>query len=127
MLRARQLLLLLGLVPLAACDGGLRVNRQGNPCVEDLVTLRVEVVDAQGREVKNATVTATHVDSGRTITGITNERGVTTSVNEDLGSGTVRVSATAGSKVTAPTEVVWTCDECHCHPEPSTVRLQLNP
>jgi hypothetical protein len=127
MLRARQLLLLLGLVPLASCDGGLRVNRQGNPCVEDLVTLRVEVVDAQGREVKDATVTATHVDSGRTITGITNERGVTTSVNEDIGSGRVRVSATAGSKVTAPSEVAWTCDECHCTPEPSTVRLQLNP
>jgi hypothetical protein len=127
MLRARQLLLLLGLVPLASCDGGLRVNRQGNPCVEDLITLRVEVVDAQGREVKDATVTATHVASGRTITGITNERGITTSVNENIGEGMVRVMATAGSKVTAPTEVAWTCDECHCTPEPSTVRLQLNP
>jgi hypothetical protein len=127
MLRARQLLLLLGLVPLASCDGGLRVNRQGNPCTENLVTLRVEVVDAQGREVKDATVTATHVDSGRTITATTNDRGITTSVNEDIGEGTVRVSAIAGSKVTAPAEVAWTCDECHCHPEPSTVRLQLNP
>jgi hypothetical protein len=126
MLRARQPLLFLGLA-LLSCDGGVRVNRQGNPCVEDLVTLRVEVVDARGDAVRDATVTATHVDTGRTITSTTSERGVTTAVNEELGAGTVRVRATAGSKVSAPAEVTWTCDECHCHPEPSTVRLQLNP
>jgi hypothetical protein len=127
MLRARHVLLLLGLVPLASCDGGIRVNRQGNPCVEDLVTLRVEVVDAQGRPVKDATVTATHVDSEVSITGTTNERGVTTAVSEELGEGVVRVVATAGSKVSPPTQVTWLCDGCHCQPEPSTVQLQLNP
>ena len=127
MLRARQLLLLLGLAPLVSCDGGLRVNRQGNPCVEDPVTLRVEVVDAQGFIVREATVTATNVDTGRTITSTTGDRGVTTAVNEDIGSGRVRLTATAGSKVSAPAEVAWTCDECHCHPEPATLRLQLNP
>jgi hypothetical protein len=127
MLRACQLLLLLGLAPLVSCDGGLRVNRQGNPCVDDLVTLRVEVVDAQGAVVREATVTATNVDTGRTITSTTSERGVTTAVNEEIGSGTVRLVATAGSKVSAPAEVAWTCDECHCHPEPTTMRLQLHP
>ena len=127
MFRARQLLLLLGLTPLASCDGGLRVNRQGDPCTESLVTLRVEVVDARGTAVRDATVTATNLDTGRTITGTTSDRGVTTAVNEDIGSGTVRLVATAGSKVSAPTEVAWTCDECHCYPEPSTVRLQLHP
>ena len=127
MLRARQLLLLVGLAPLVSCDGGLRVNRQGNPCVDDLVTLRVEVVDAQGAVVREATVTATNVDTGHTITSTTSERGVTTAVNEEIGSGTVRLMATSGSKVSAPAEVAWTCDECHCHPEPTTLQLQLHP
>ena len=127
MLRARQLLLFLGLAPLVSCDGGLKVNRQGDPCVEDPITLRVEVVDAQGFMVREATVTATNVDTGRTITSTTGDRGVTTAVSEDIGSGRVRLTATAGSKVSAPAEVAWTCDECHCHPEPSTLRLQLNP
>jgi hypothetical protein len=127
MLRARQLLLLLGLVPLVSCDGGLRVNRQGDPCTEKLITLRVEVVNAEGTPVPDALVTATHVVTGRTIIGTTGDRGVTTAVNEDIGEGKVRLSATAGSKVSAPAEVAWTCDECHCHPEPSTVQLQLNP
>jgi len=125
--RARQLLLLLGLTPLVSCDGGVRVNRQGDPCAEKLITLRVEVVNAQGTPVGNAIVTATHVATGRTITGTTGDRGVTTAVNEDIGEGTVRLTATAGSKVSAPAEVAWTCDECHCHPEPATVQLQLNP
>ncbi|OJT23638.1 hypothetical protein BO221_16710 [Archangium sp. Cb G35] len=127
MLRARQLLLLLGLAPLVSCDGGLRVNRQGDPCTEKLITLRVEVVNAQGTPVPDAIVTATHVVTGRTITGTTGDRGVTTAVNEDIGEGPVRLTATAGSKVSTPAEVAWTCDECHCHPEPTSVQLQLNP
>ena len=127
MLRARQPLLFLGLALLASCDGGLKVNQQGDPCTENLVTLRVEVVDAQGAAVRDATVTASNVDTGRTITGTTGDRGVTTAVNEDIGQGTVRLVATAGSKVSAPAEVTWTCDECHCHPEPASVQLQLHP
>ena len=127
MLRARQPLLFLGLALLASCDGGVRVQRQGDPCTDSLVTLRVEVLNAQGATVKDATVTATNVDTGHTITSITSDRGVTTAVNEDIGEGTVRLTATAGSKVSAPAEVHWTCDDCHCHPEPSTVQLQLHP
>jgi hypothetical protein len=127
MLRVRQLLLFLGFLLLSACDGGVRVNRQGDPCVEDLITLRVEVVDAHGTAVRDATVTAIHADTGRTITGTTSERGVTTAVNEEIGSGIVTVRATAGSKVSPPADVTWTCDGCNCNPDPSTVRLQLNP
>ncbi|MFL5355219.1 carboxypeptidase-like regulatory domain-containing protein [Archangium sp.] len=127
MLRARQPLLFLGLALLASCDGGVRVQRQGDPCTDSLVTLRVEVLDAQGATVKDATVTATNVDTGHTITSTTSDRGVTTAVNEDIGEGTVRLTATAGSKVSAPAEVHWTCDDCHCHPEPATVQLQLHP
>jgi hypothetical protein len=127
MLRARQMFLLLGLAPLVACDGGLRVDRQGNPCAENLVTLRVEVVDAREQPVQDATVTATNKDTGRTITGTTSERGITTAVNEDIGQGIVRLVATAGPKVSSPAEVTWTCDECHCQPDPTSVRLQLHP
>lgn len=127
MRQARQLLLLLGLAPLVSCDGGVRVDRQGDSCTEILVTLRVEVVDARGSPVREALVTATHLATGRSITGTTGERGVTTAVNENLGEGLVRLTATAGSKVSTPAEVAWTCDECHCHPEPTSVRLQLNP
>lgn len=127
MLQARQRFLFLGLVLLASCDGGLRVKREGDPCTDNLVTLRVEVVDAGGGTVRDALVTATNVDTGRTITSTTGEKGVTTAVNEDIGEGTVRLTATAGSKVSAPTEVTWTCDECHCNPDPDAVQLQLNP
>ncbi|PTL77547.1 carboxypeptidase regulatory-like domain-containing protein [Vitiosangium sp. GDMCC 1.1324] len=87
----------------------------------------MEVVDAAGTAVRDATVTATNVGTGHTITSITGERGVTTAVNEDIGEGTVRLTATAGSKVSAPSEVTWTCDGCHCHPEPDEVKLQLHP
>ncbi|HSP77327.1 MAG TPA: carboxypeptidase-like regulatory domain-containing protein [Myxococcaceae bacterium] len=130
MRHARQLLLVLGLAgPLAACDGGVRVDRRGNPCVDERVTLRVEVVDAQGVPVPGATVTATHLETGYTITGTTGERGVTTSVSVDpsLGAGPMRVVANAGPKVSEPARVEWTCDDCHCRPEPDTLRVQLHP
>lgn len=128
MRRARQLLPFLSLALLASCDGGVRANHpQGDLCTELLVTLRVEVVDAQGNAVPNATVTATNEDTGHTITSTTDGEGITRAVNEDLGAGTVRLSAIAGPKVSSTAEVTWTCDECHCHPEPATVQLQLHP
>lgn len=117
-----------GLVVLAACDGGLKTAReQDDPCVDDPVTLRVEVVDAQGQAVSDAVVMAVNEDSGRSITGTTGERGVTTSVNEDIGAGPVQLVATAGSKVSPPALVSWTCDGCHCNPDPVSVQLQLRP
>lgn len=118
----------LGFVLLAACDGGLRVTApKGDDCTESLVTLRVEVVDAAGTGVGAAVVTATNADTGHSITGTTSERGVTTAVNEDIGAGPVRLTAVAGPKSSEPVEVKWTCDECHCHPNPDTVQLRLNP
>jgi hypothetical protein len=127
MLRVRQLLLLLGLLSLTACDGGLRVERMGDPCADERITLRVEVVDAGGAPVPGAMVTATHLETGRTFTSTTRERGVTTALGEEVGAGTVRVEATAGAKVSPPAEVTWTCDGCNCRPDPASVRLQLHP
>ncbi len=128
MLRVRRLPWLLGLVSLAACDGGLRVDRTPeDPCTAHLVTLRVEVVDAQGTAVSDALVTATNEATGRSITSTTGERGLTTAVNEDIGEGTVRLVATAGSKVSNTARVAWTCDACHCTPDPGAVQLQLHP
>ena len=118
----------LGFVLLSACDGGLRATMpKRDDCTESLVTLRVEVVDAQGQMVDGAVVTATNTGTGQSITGTTSERGVTTAVNEDIGAGRVRLAAVAGSKTTEPVEVTWTCDDCHCTPQPGSVQLQLHP
>ncbi len=115
------------LLLLAACDGGLRVDRQGDPCEDTLATLRVEVVDAWGAPVQGATVTAVHLETGHTLTSTTSERGLTTAITESLGPGVVRLEATAGSKTSPPAEMRWTCEGCHCTPEPASVRLQLHP
>jgi len=127
MLRRHVKPLLSTLLLLAACDGGLRVDRQADPCEDTLATARVEVVDAWGAPVQGATVTATHVETGHTLTSTTGERGLTTAVNESLGAGVVRLEAIAGSKTSPPAELTWTCDGCHCTPEPASVRLQLHP
>jgi hypothetical protein len=117
----------LGLSCLPACDNRPVVNRGGDVCSEELVSLKVEVVTADGALVKGATVTAINPDSQESITGVTNEVGVSRAVNESLAPGPTRLYATAGSKVSPLSEVQWVCDECHCQPEPGTVMLQLNP
>lgn len=121
-------MMFMGVALLAGCDGGLRVTTpRGDPCTDNLVTLRVEVVDAQGALVDGAVVTATNAGTGHSIIGTTSERGVTTAVNEDIGAGQVRLTAVAGSKTSEPVEVKWTCDECHCTPETDSVQLRLHP
>ena len=127
MSRLRILTVLLGLSYLSACDNRPVVDRGGGTCSEELVTLRVEVVTAEGVRVKGATVTATNLETQESITGVTNEVGVSRAVNETLAPGRTRLYATAGSKVSSSAEVEWECDECHCQPEPATVQLQLNP
>jgi|GEM_PF-1088723 len=120
-------LLPLSLVLLSSCDGGLHVDRPTDVCTAVLVTLRVQVVNAQDTPVPDATVSATHLETGNTITSVTGDEGSTHAVNEELGEGRVRLSARAGSKSSDTTEVVWSCDECHCYPEPNSVQLRLNP
>ncbi|ATB37439.1 putative lipoprotein [Cystobacter fuscus] len=120
--------MVLGLAYLSACDGGLRVpNIEVDPCTGNPVTLRVEVVDAQGGPVGGAVVTATNTETGHSITSTTTERGVTTAVHEDIGPGRVVLTALAGTRPSDSAEVKWTCDECHCYPEPGSVQLHLRP
>ncbi|MDY7225311.1 carboxypeptidase-like regulatory domain-containing protein [Hyalangium rubrum] len=127
MFRLRILAVILGLGFLPACDNRPVVDNGGDLCEEELVTLRVEVLTADGARVKGATVTAIHLETNQSITGVTNEEGISRAVNESLGAGTVRLHATAGAKVSPPLEVEWQCDGCHCSPIPGAVTLQLNP
>lgn len=127
MIRARGFSWLLCIGLLSACDDAPRVERGGDTCQSELVSLRVEVLSADGARVRGAVVTATNLQSGVSITGITDEQGVTTAVNESLAPSAVRVVATAGSKVSPAQRVEWTCDSCNCVPEPGTVQLELNP
>ncbi|MBN1210007.1 MAG: carboxypeptidase regulatory-like domain-containing protein [Myxococcaceae bacterium] len=87
----------------------------------------MEVVTAAGIRVKGATVTATNLETLESITGVTNEVGISRAVNESLAPGPTRLYATAGSKISPATQVEWQCDECHCTPSPEEVMLQLNP
>jgi hypothetical protein len=112
---------------LLACDNRPVVNRGGDVCSEELVSLKVEVFTAYGTLVKGATVTAVNEETQESITGVTNEVGVSRAVNESIAPGRTRIQATAGSKVSAPVEVEWQCGECHCEPIPGSVRLELNP
>ena len=129
MSRLRILGVLLGLACLPACDNRPVVDRGENTCATELVSLKVEVVTAEGVLVKGATVTAVNEETHDSITGMTNETGVSRAVNESLtpGGGVTRLSAVAGSKVSQDTEVQWECDGCHCEPTPDSVTLELNP
>ncbi|MFL5346345.1 MAG: carboxypeptidase regulatory-like domain-containing protein [Hyalangium sp.] len=127
MSRLRILSVLLGLACLPACDNRPVVNRGEDTCTAELVSLKVEVVTAEGVRVKGATVTAVNEESHESITGVTNETGVSRAVNESLAPGVTRLTAVAGSKVSQDTEVQWDCDGCHCEPIPDSVTLELNP
>jgi hypothetical protein len=127
MSRLRILSVLLGLACLPACDNRPVVDRKEDTCKEEMVSLKVEVVTADGVRVKGATVTAVNEETQESITGVTNETGVSRAVNESLAPGVTRLSAVAGSKVSQDTEVQWECDGCHCEPIPDSVTLELNP
>ncbi|RKH07197.1 carboxypeptidase regulatory-like domain-containing protein [Corallococcus carmarthensis] len=115
---------LLASVLMTGCDDAPSANRHEDTCAEPL-SLRVEVMSSDGAYIQGASVTATNMESNVSITGVTDDRGVTTAINETLAPSPIRVVATAGSHVTAAERVEWTCDACHCTPVPATVTLQL--
>jgi hypothetical protein len=112
------------LLMVTGCDDAPSANRQQDTCAEPL-SLRVQVMSSDGAYIQGATVTATNLQSNVSITGVTDDRGLTTAINETLAPSPVRVVATAGSHVSQAEHVEWTCDECHCTPVPGTLTLQL--
>ncbi|NBC42839.1 carboxypeptidase regulatory-like domain-containing protein [Corallococcus sp. AB030] len=115
--------LLVGVL-MTGCDDAPSANRHEDTCAEPR-SLRVEVMSSDGAYIQGASVTATNLESNISITGVTDDRGVTTAINETLAPSPIRVVATAGSHVTHAERVEWTCDECHCTPVPDTVTLKL--
>ena len=127
MSRLRILSVLLGLAALPACDNRPVVDDARELCSAELVTLRVDVMTAEGVRVKGATVTATNLETNQSITSVTDAEGISRAVNESLAPGVTQLSAVAGSKVSPPVQVEWECGPCHCTPIPGAVVLQLNP
>ncbi len=118
----------LSLLCMTACDNRPVVDQgEEDTCENEWVVLNVKVVTAEGVPVKGATVTATSLETEQSITGVTDETGISRAVNESLAPGRTHLSAIAGPKVSSSSEVEWTCDGCHCTPEPGMVELQLNP
>ncbi|RKH25928.1 carboxypeptidase regulatory-like domain-containing protein [Corallococcus praedator] len=115
---------LLASVWVTGCDEAPSANRQEDPCAEPL-SLRVHVVSSDGAFIQGATVTATNLESNVSITGVTDDRGLTTAINEHLAPSPIRVVATAGSHVTPAERVEWTCDACHCTPVPAELTLEM--
>ncbi|WP_223634941.1 carboxypeptidase-like regulatory domain-containing protein [Corallococcus sp. EGB] len=115
---------LLAGVLVTGCDEAPSANRHEDSCAEPL-SLRVEVMSSDGAYVQGASVTATNMESNVSITGMTDDRGVTTAINETLAPSPIRVVATAGSHVTHAERVEWTCDGCHCTPVPGSLTLKL--
>jgi hypothetical protein len=124
----RLLVLSSALVPLLACvePPPPPPGREGE-CTEELVLLRVTVVDASGEPVEGAVVTARNDVTGKTLIGTTDGRGSTLAVNEEVGDGSVQVQAERAPKVSQAVEVGWTCDACHCYPSTAELTLSLNP
>jgi hypothetical protein len=124
----RLLVLSSVLVPLAGCiESPPPPPDAQHECSEELVLLRVTVVDADGAPVEGAVVTARNEATGKTLIGTTDARGTTLAVNEEVGVGDVQVQAERAPKSTPPTAVAWTCDECHCYPSTAELTLALNP
>jgi hypothetical protein len=102
-------------------DGG----RDRANCTTEVATLAVKVVNAQAEGVGGATVTAKNVGSGKTVTATTNAQGATSAVTEELGTGTVRLSASSGALLSQTAQVEFVCGDCACTVDPKSVTLQL--
>ncbi len=121
-----------GTLALCACgtvnklepDGG----RDRGACTAEFASMAVHVVDAAGAPVDGATVTARNAGLGLSQTGTTNSAGNTTAVNQDIGQGTVTVTASLGTRVSDTQQCTWTCsDQCLCAVQPVALTLTLGP
>jgi hypothetical protein len=94
-------------------------------CPTGADVIPVTVVDANGTAIEGATVKATHVTTGESLEGTTNAQGRSTTVTSELGTGTVRVTAAFGERVSNVAEVTWVCGDCNCSGTPSQVTLAI--
>jgi hypothetical protein len=118
---------LLALLALAsACLDPTVRDREFEDCTGRIQPLQVRVVDWYGNPAPNATVVVQKLETGETLTATADAAGVCTAVTEQLGSGTLELSATMGSKLTQPVQVQWTCEACSCRSDPEDVQLKLN-
>jgi hypothetical protein len=115
------------LLLLSACGDYGRGGPDGGTnriiCVEGIQSLSVNVKDASGAPVKNATVSAKHSGTGSTVTSTSNDQGIATAVTSEQGSGTIQLKATEGSRVSTVQQIDWQCGECTCTATPSAVTL----
>lgn len=93
-------------------------------CTANYVVLPIEVVDTNGSPVVGAKVTATNLRDGRVLSGTTGPYG-TTDIGESIGAGTSQIVASFQARESAPTNVEWKCNECHCIPEIDVLRLVI--
>lgn len=115
---------------LVACGGGGPSTHPdaGNVCdPNEERFLIVTVVDASGAPAAGATVTARNDATGKVVTALTNDQGISSAVGSTIGSGTVMVSATLASKASNTQQAEFSCGECGCNIEPGSVTITLNP
>jgi hypothetical protein len=125
--RLHPLFLAAALTGLSACIDPTARGQNTDVCTADLRTLDVTVVDGRGAPAPGAAVSARQLESGQVFTAVTDERGQTRALTEEVGAVALRVEATRGAKVAQAVEVQWVCDGCNCTPEPQAVQLQLSP
>lgn len=124
---SRTVVLGSALLLLSACgsNGGRDAGSNLVTCTDGITSLSVTVRDDTGAPVKGATVSSQHVGTGTTVTSTTNDQGIATAVTSDQGSGSIRITATAGARVAQMQQVEWTCGECTCTAVPASVVLTV--
>ncbi len=112
-----------------ACGSSSNTRPDGGGVVacnpDDETYLAVLVQNQAGEPVDGATVVARNVGTNQRVTGTTDRNGVTTSVGSSLGSGSIEVNATKGTRVTETKQVEFVCGECGCEITPPNLTLQL--
>lgn len=116
---------LLGLLGCGASNSLPDGGRGRFICTNELMVLPVKVIDSTGTPVDGAAVSAKNLSNGKSVNGTTDGRGVTTAVNEDLGTGTVRIQASKGGQTSMVFDVNFTCGECDCAVNPRSATLLI--
>ncbi len=124
---------LLSVVVLVAACGGpaLPVGESGRPrqvCQSNPTSVAVRVQDQLGAPIGDAEVIATNTSSGKVVTTRSGGNGFANGISDDLGNGSIDITASAGQiKTKRPFTVQVLCGECDCTVMPNNVTLTLEP